>query len=238
MKNTLDMQSNIITKTFPTAADVAEAALHLILQSAAEAIEKRGKFVLSLAGGSTPKLLYQLLATSHQNWDNWYLVYGDERCLPYGDHKRNSTLVEEYWLRKIGFPLSNHLTADITNSTEEDARQYQKKISSILPIDFALLGMGEDGHTASLFPASKDRTDSTTDCVIAVHNAPKPPSNRISLSYQTFNQARVVCFLVTGSSKQQAIQQWLAGDDLPVSQIAGTADTYLFLDNAAEISRP
>ncbi len=227
------MQDNLIKHVLLTEEMVADAALQLIITTAVEAISQRGRFVLSLAGGTTPKLLYKMLAKTEQDWHNWYLIYGDERCLPDNDINRNSLMIKDNWLKKVDFPESNHFIPDTSLTTEAAALLYAKQIEHLLPLDMALLGMGEDGHTASLFPKQKIENQQIDASVLAIHNAPKPPTDRISLSYSVLNQARLVCFMVTGESKQSTVKQWLNGDDLPVSQIAGIEATYLFLDDTA-----
>ncbi len=206
----------------------ALAALELLLQQAAAAIAQRGRFVLALSGGSTPQLLYQLLATAEQDWNNWILVYGDERCLPYGNPERTSTLVEQCWLNVANFPRTNHYLPALEPGADIAALAYAETIASLLPIDVALLGMGEDGHTASLFPGHSHSQQS----VVPVHNSPKPPADRISLSYATLNAAAVVCFLVTGQGKQATLQRWLAGAEFPVANIHGKQATVLITDVA------
>lgn len=221
-------------KVFSTADSVADYALELILEKSAYCIWQKGSFVLSLAGGSTPSLLYQKLAHSHQDWSKWQLLYGDERHLPYGDKNRNDHMVKTQWLEQINFPEQQHHRIPYSDNINDSAKQYNTSIESLPDVDFALLGMGEDGHTASLFPEniSHDQRISTT---VAVTNAPKLPNERISLSYQQLNKADTVCFIITGEGKRQALSDWQAGNTLPVSCIAGKSDTYLLLDKAANI---
>lgn len=226
----IDMQTNFSLVTFTNANEVAEAGLQLLLQAANEAITQHGRFVLALAGGTTPKKLYQLLANTQQDWEKWFLIYGDERYLPETDNTRNSFMVYENWLSKVNFPVGNHFILNTASDVDTAAKNYAQQIEHLLPIDLALLGMGEDGHTASLFPQNLHKQLQSSASVLAVHNAPKPPSARISLSYQTLNQANIICFLVTGNTKQQAIQQWLQGVDLPVSNISGIKKTYCLTD--------
>ncbi|MEE8057538.1 MAG: 6-phosphogluconolactonase [Pseudomonadales bacterium] len=228
-------QPDLELRVYEDCHQVAAAALELVLQKACEAIDQRGRFVLALAGGTTPKSLYQQLAETDQDWSKWHLIYGDERCLPDGHSERNSTMVEECWLAKVGFPEKNHhvpaieLTPAIEQGTENTATNYGKRIDHLLPIDLALLGMGDDGHAASLFPGHVH----SEQVVVAVHNSPKPPSERISLSYATLCKARVVCFLVAGERKKQAVEGWMNGENLPVAKIHGAEKMFLLFDKAA-----
>jgi len=204
----------------------AGAALDLILEEAAAAIALRGRFVLALCGGSTPQAVYRRLAETKQDWQRWHLLYGDERCLPRGDAGRTTTLVERCWLNKISFPPGNHHVPPVERGTDAAALDYGAAIAPLLPLDMALLGMGEDGHTASLFPghAHPDQV------VVPVHDAPKPPPDRISMSYATLCGAATVCFLVTGEAKREALRNWLDGADLPVARVTGTRQTILITD--------
>lgn len=207
---------------------VAEHACDWLLAKARQAIAERGRFVLILAGGSTPKKLYERLSCRDEDWGNWYLLHGDERCLPAGDAERNATMVEQAWLQRVQFPSQNHLAIQAELGAEIAAAHYGEDIQRYLPADVCLLGMGEDGHTASLFP---DHAVQQGD-VIAVHDSPKPPSARVSLNYPLLNASRSVCFLVTGAGKQQALRQWAEGITLPVSRIHG-GETLLMLDKTA-----
>ncbi len=204
----------------------AELALSWLQEKAAEAIRLRGRFVLALAGGSTPKLLYQLLAETDQDWCRWYLIYGDERCLAKGHVDRNSTMIEQCWLNKVAFPPANHYLPAMELGADAAALDYAEAIAPLLPIDVALLGMGEDGHTASLFPGHTHPPQR----VVPVHHAPKPPDDRISLSYQTLTQAASICLLVTGKGKEQTVMAWMQGVDFPIANIHGTKETVLITD--------
>jgi 6-phosphogluconolactonase len=204
----------------------AAATLELVLERAADAIAERGRFILALCGGSTPERLYQQLARVDADWDRWHLVYGDERCLPLHHEDRTSTLVARCWLNPVGFPEENHHVPDVELGADIAATRYAAAIEPLLPLDLALLGIGEDGHTASLFPGHRH----PDMAVVPVHNAPKPPPARISLSYATLSDAAALCFLVTGAGKQKVLQQVLRGEDLPATRLIGKTQTSLITD--------
>ncbi|MGB1140901.1 MAG: 6-phosphogluconolactonase [Halioglobus sp.] len=205
----------------------AQAALDIVLTAAAAAISARGRFVLALSGGRTPGQLYRLLADTDQDWERWHLVYGDERCLPLGHVERTATMVSQHWLDPVGFPKENHHVPAVELGAVVAAEKYSETLLPLLPLDLALLGMGEDGHTASLFPGH-----SHPDlAVVPVFDAPKPPPERISLGYETLRSARSTCVLVTGNGKQQALRQWLAGQgELPVARALAPGRTILVTD--------
>ena len=211
-------------------APIAQTACNIILQAAEKAIKEKRSFVFSLAGGNTPKQLYSLLKSSNAQWQYWHLIYGDERFLPAGHPDRNSTLIEKTWLKHCSFPLANHHRIPDGLSLEETAQQYEELIETWLPIDFALLGIGADGHTASLFPENIEKDIANKITCIPVDNAPKPPPQRISLSYSVFNQAKTVCFIAGGNEKRQLLQQWQKNPALPCNRIHGVEDTLLITD--------
>ena len=167
-----------------------------------------------------------MLAKTHQDWSRWQLIYGDERCLPAEDPERTSTLVQQSWLNAVSFPPGNHHKAPAELGSDAAAQAYATDISALLPVDMALLGMGEDGHTASLFPGHIH----PELAVVPVHNSPKPPADRISLSYSTLCEADTVCLLVIGTAKRDALQRWQQGEDLPVARVHGRQKTVLITD--------
>lgn len=199
-------------QTEADAAAVADAACRLIGMAARDAIATRGRFRLVLAGGGTPLATYQRLASSDQQWKKWSLYYGDERCLPVGDPARNSELVAATGLAaKVG----KHYPIPVEQGAKAAASAYRERIRSAMPFDLVLLGMGEDGHTASLFPGH-DWPDKT---VFAVKDAPKPPPERVTLGPRALQACELILVLVTGESKHDAVQQWRAGAELPVARV-------------------
>jgi 6-phosphogluconolactonase len=217
--------NNVQRQDFANGRQMAQMALALLLQVAADAITARGRFVLALAGGTTPGPLYKLLARAIADWDRWHLVYTDERFLPYGHPDRNSTMVENNWLQAVGFPPQNHYMPDLEQQPEQAATAYATVIERLLPLDMALLGIGNDGHTASLFPGHHY----PDQIVVTEHNAPKPPATRISLGYSTLNAARVVCYLVCGVEKYAVVEDFSNGSDSPAARICGAESTHLMV---------
>lgn len=224
------MTENILAFTFPDNFYVAQKAMGIVLGAATEAIAARGRFVLALAGGSTPQLLYSLLRDASADWQRWHLVYGDERFLNIGHPERNSTLAETAWLEHCPFPRANHHIISDNMTLADTAHSYGEMIAGLLPIDLALLGIGEDGHTASLFPQNLANDMACENLCIPVSNAPKPPAERISLGYSALNNAGTVCFLATGSSKQTILQQWQKNTALPCNRVHGLDATILLTD--------
>lgn len=215
---------------FSDADEVARNTAERILGAAKKAIAARKVFRIVLAGGTTPEKTYRLLADADADWYAWEIFYGDERCLPVNDPERNSLMAATAWLDHVAIPPGNVHAIPAELGAEEGARAYDKTIESVVPFDVVLLGMGEDGHTASLFPGQRHME---SERVHAVHNAPKPPPDRISLSAGTLGHARQVLILVTGAGKQDAVTRWRGGEDLPVTRIRAPNGVDVLLDHAA-----
>ncbi len=220
------------------AETVAHSAVHRILMKAQEAISHRGVFKLVLAGGSTPKRIYEILAEQDQEWSKWHLFIGDERCLEIDDAERNSLMIQQTWLDKID--LSSDSMHDFMDThfhpikaelgPEQGAENYAKVIQDFLPFDLTLLGIGEDGHTASLFPGHQHNNSELTH---AVYNSPKPPLERVTLSQYAIAHSEQVMILVTGSGKKTAVKQWQQGETLPIAQVQAMNGVHVLIDQAA-----
>jgi 6-phosphogluconolactonase len=215
---------------FETAAQVADAVLEQIVKSAEHAITERGCFKIVLAGGSTPEKIYQQLVDTKTDWSKWMIYYGDERCLPAGDKDRNSIMATNALLSKVAIPETNIFTMPTELGTVEAAKKYREAIAKVGQFDLVLLGMGEDGHTASLFPGQSHAPEET---VHEIYNSPKPPAERISLSAKTLATTLQLFFIVTGESKRDPVKQWKQGIDLPVATISPAAGVDIFIDSAA-----
>ncbi len=215
---------------FDTAAEVADEVLAQILQSAEKAIAETGSFKLVLAGGSTPEKIYQQLVSAKTDWSKWMIYYGDERCLAADDKDRNSMMAANALLSKVAIPAENVFTMPTELGAVEAAVKYRKVIADVDQFDLVLLGMGEDGHTASLFPGHVNASEET---VHEVYNSPKPPSDRISLSAKTLASTKQCFFIVTGASKVDPVKQWKQGACLPVATIAPATGVDIYIDNAA-----
>ena len=211
------MQPNNRWHTLETADQVALAAYQQILKSAEQAIAEHGTFKLVLAGGSTPEKVYRLLAQADADWSKWYIYYGDERCLPADHADRNSLMATSAFLEKVAIPDAQIFTIPAELGPEPAAKKYQQIVASALPFDMVLLGMGEDGHTASLFPGHQHQEE---ELAHAVYNSPKPPPERVSISAKALSNTQQLIFLITGANKQEAVKNWRSGQDLPVATIA------------------
>jgi 6-phosphogluconolactonase len=215
---------------FADAGELSRAAEAHIQQRAREVIAQRGEFRIVLAGGTTPEAVYQRLVGLDTDWSRWQVYYGDERCVPANNAERNSLMAARSWLDRVPIAAENIFPIHAEAGAEIAARAYANIVREACPFDLVLLGMGEDGHTASLFPG---QTHDPTELVHAVHDAPKPPPDRVSLGLAALNDAEEVIILVTGEGKRDAVAGWRAGADLPVAQVHGRHGVDVYIDAAA-----
>ena len=214
---------------YPATAELEQAATQAILNSARQAISLRGAFHIVLAGGTTPRRVYELLCKADADWAAWHIYFGDERCLPPDHAERNSRMASLAWLDHVAIPSSQIHLIPAERGAEIAASLYAQTLAGIELFDLVLLGLGEDGHTASLFPNHDLGNTLSASNAIAVLDAPKPPPQRVSLSAQRLSAARQVMFLVTGAAKQQAINDWRRGVAIPAAAInpVGGVDVHL-----------
>jgi 6-phosphogluconolactonase len=212
------------------AGAVARAAARSLLTCARESIALRGRFRVVLAGGTTPLAAYRMLSGESAGWASWEVYFGDERCLPRGHPGRNDLAARQAFLDSVPVPREHVFAVPAELGPEKAALAYTGIIAEAMPFDLVLLGMGEDGHTASLFP---DRRIDDEALVIPVHDAPKPPSERVSLSPKALAACREMLVLVTGSAKRDALAAWRRGADLPISRVTASTGARVLLDPAA-----
>ncbi len=201
---------------FETQQAINQAAVNRIMAAAKVAIDRYGSFLVVLAGGSTPKSVYELLSREQADWENWHIYHNDDRCLPVDHPERNSLMARQSWLDHVAIPSSqiHDIPAELGNV--EGAKAYAKTLAGVRAFDLVLLGLGEDGHTASLFPGQL--VDNSADAV-PVFNAPKPPAERVTMSQMRLSDTHEVLFLVTGQGKQEAVDQWRNGEAIPATLV-------------------
>lgn len=217
-------------QSFESQVSLDQAAMERVVALADSSIKARGQFHLVLAGGSTPKNVYTLLKNINTDWHKWHVYFGDERCLDSAHQGRNSTMAFEAWLNHIDIPTQNIHTIPAELGPVEGAHLYNETLGKVGDFDLVLLGLGEDAHTASLFPGH--RWDNNLDA-LAVFDAPKPPPLRISMSPARLSRSKSVLFLVSGKEKQTAINQWKAGDLIPASTITCNNGVDVFCFNVS-----
>ncbi len=217
-----------IIRVFPDAEAVSRAAAEEFVRRASDAVAARGRFTVALSGGSTPKRLYELLAEpalrSQADWNRVDFFWGDERCLPPDHAESNYHAAREAMLSRLPIPAGRvHRMEAERPDRDAAARDYQAVIAKTFgrddagpppAFDLILLGMGPDGHTASLFPHNPTLGE-TARWVVAVHDAPKPPPDRMTLTYPILNAAYEVLFLVAGADKAAVLAEVLEGPAAP-----------------------
>jgi len=208
---------NSVFLSFDSQDALDKNAIQFILKQANTAIIKKGSFSLVLSGGTTPVGLYKLLAKEKIDFKKWHIYFGDERCLPVDHLDRNSYVAESIWLSKVNILKSHIHIIPAELGGKEGALKYEKILNKNENFDLVILGLGDDGHIASLFP--NDNWDNSKQ-VISITNSPKPPNHRISLSPSRLSSTENVLFLISGKNKLDALNQWKGGDDIPVKLIS------------------
>jgi xylulose-5-phosphate/fructose-6-phosphate phosphoketolase len=213
------------------AAELLQAAYRRILGAAARAIEQRGRFLIVLAGGDTPRDLYRMMRTADTDWSRWHVYFGDERCLAPEDYHRNSRMAEDAWLDHVAIPRDQMHAIPVDLGASAAALAYAETLCGIGEFDLVVLGLGEDGHTASLFPGREWGAAADAPDALAVFDAPKPPLQRVSLSAARLSRARAVLFLVEGEAKRAAVMQWRAGGDIPARAVRPQAGVVVLAES-------
>jgi 6-phosphogluconolactonase len=236
---------------FSDAGEMVEVEAERIVTGARESIARKGCFLLSLAGGSTPRPLYELLATprfaTRIDWPHVHVFWGDERCVPPDNPESNYRMAREALLDHVEFPPTNVHRIRGEDEPTKAAAAYEEMLGAffgsreILPrasFDLVLLGMGADGHTASLFPGSAAARE-TRRWVVA-SPGPQPGRWRISLTPVLLNAAEDVTFLVSGANKADRLKELFEDrrpDRLPAQFIRPTHGALHWMIDAAAAAR-
>jgi 6-phosphogluconolactonase len=229
-----------------SAQALIETTAQRLIAAAQESIAARGTFSLALAGGSTPKALYQLLASEpwrdRIEWSKVHVFFGDERAVPPDDEYSNDRMACEALLNHVPIPRANvHRMRGECEDLDSAARDYEEQLREHFPLDLVLLGMGDDGHTASLFPHSPALRENEKLCVATPVASLEPHVRRLTLTLPAINAAHQVWLLVTGSGKAARLQQVLAGmendardaESTPIQGVAPSGEYLWLLDEAA-----
>ena len=226
------------------------AAAELFIETSIQAIAQRGRFLVALSGGNTPTELYQLLAQTPYreriNWQKLHAFWGDERCVPIGDLENNYRQAYEVLLGRVPIPPENIHRVRSELEPEAAAEDYARALKDFAtpPLDWprfdlVLLGMGNDGHTASLFPGSEVTAATPTLAVTAQYE--DRPANRVTLTPLVFNAARRILFLVSGESKSETLANVLYGEyqpeKLPAQRIRPTDGELIWMVDKTAASK-
>lgn len=211
---------------------LARAACARIRARATAAIALRGDFRIVLAGGGTPRATYELMRGADADWARWHVYYGDERCLPADDAERNSVMAADAWLDHVAIPAAQRHAIPAEQGARAAAAAYARTLQAVGEFDLVLLGLGEDGHIASLFPGHDWGTRRDAPAVLAVHAAPKPPPDRVSLGAARLSNTRAALFLIAGAGKRNAVRAWRRGDHMPAGAIRPTNGVDVLVERA------
>jgi len=229
---------NTDIRVFPDLTTLSAAAVRLFVDSAAQAIRERGRFLVALGGGSTPMALYRQLVREPIDWTRVHVFWGDERLILPEDSESNYGQASEALLKHVPIPAENvHRVASELESAAAvtDYALTLKRFASP-PLDWprfdlVLLGMGEDGHTASLFPGSP--VEMKEPVIAVTGHYQDRPANRISLTPVVINAARLVTFLVSGNRKAAILSRVLSKTEsfelLPAQRIRPTEGKVVWL---------
>ena len=239
----------------PTPAAVAEAAARFFCDHALAAVKARGVARIAISGGSTPKRMFELLADKTKPffaevpWDNIHLFWVDERCVPPTDPESNYRMTSEAMLQHVPLPTSRVYRMEGEMQPEVAAARYESRIRNAFKLegaetptfDLILLGMGDDGHTASLFPHTAGIDE--MNAIVMANHVPQKDTWRITLTWPVINQARAVAFLIEGAAKAEVLHEVLLGKYDPESKPSqlirpASGRLTMLLDRAAAAKLP
>jgi 6-phosphogluconolactonase len=216
------VSTSVEIRKLTTPQELFAAAAEEVVRAAEEAVAARGRFTIALSGGSTPKSLFNLLATNARTtlpWDRMFFFWGDERHVPPTDAESNYRMADEAMLSKIPVAAGNVFriatenpdAAAAADAYEQTLRKFFQLGPGEFPrFDLILLGMGPDGHTASLFPGTAALQEKSR--LVVANWVEKLKASRITLTLPVLNAARCVAFLVSGTDKADALKAVLEGD--------------------------
>ncbi len=244
------MTTSAEIRILTTPQELFEAAAEEVVRAAQEAVAQRGRFTIALSGGSTPKSLFNLLATNARNvfpWDRTFFFWGDERHVPPTDPDSNYHMAEEAMLSKIPVPAGNVFRVPAENpdaSAAADAYEqtlrkfFQLEPGQVPVFDLILLGMGPDGHTASLFPGTAGLHEKSK--LVIANWVDKLKASRLTLTLPVLNAARCVVFLVSGTDKatvlRAVLEEDVSGEQYPSKLVRPSNGKLIWLVDRAAAS--
>ena len=229
-------------KVFPNAEVLADEAARLVCVALREALEERAQASLVLSGGSTPRALHQRLTlhVDRLDWSRVQVFWSDERCVPPGHPESNYRMAQETLLQDLPIPPHHIHRMACEDACQEAAKVYTETLHATVGtgdtlFDVSILGMGEDGHTASLFPGSPLlKEQAWVGCAEAPPSS--PVRQRMTLTLTALNASRLALFMVTGRAKREALTNVLnaeTSEPLPAALVQPAGDLYWYVDSAA-----
>jgi 6-phosphogluconolactonase len=236
----------LILKVSASNTEVTRAAAEHFVHSAAEAVRLRGVARIAISGGSTPKTVFELLASEYADkvpWDKLQLFWVDERCVPPDDPESNYGMTRAAMLSKVPLPAANVHRMEGELDPEEAASRYESEIRNTFRLegaqtptfDLIILGLGPDGHTASLFPHTEGLSEMSRICI--ANHVPQKDTWRMTLTWPVITQGRDVAFLIEGADKAEIVRTVFAGaydpETYPAQLIRPASGKLLLLLDAA-----
>jgi 6-phosphogluconolactonase len=243
-------KNHVDVEVRPSPQSVAERAAEVTEALALDRIRATGRFSIALAGGSTPRLYHEVFAAQSMDAIDWakvHVLFSDDRAVPITHKDSNYKMAEESLLSHVPIPSGNvHRIEGDDGDHQRAAKDYEQTLAAVvgpqMQVDLVCLGMGEDGHTASLFPGTKETIGKNgavgvNRYVIATLAPPTSPvAQRVSFSYLAIAKAKNVLVLATGQAKANRLKEVLTGEgDLPMQRVVREREghTIFIIDNAA-----
>ncbi len=231
-------------KSFDTPQDVANAFAERLIELLNQAKDAGTTATVCLSGGSTPKLLFKTLAKDHADidWSPLHFFWGDERCVPADSGESNYGEADRLFLRDANIPAENIHAVNTSLAPGSAADDYQRQIEAVVAKDSAgkpafdlmVLGMGDDGHTASIFPHQMELLASEQVCEVATH--PDSGQKRVTVTGPVISASKEICFLVTGANKADVLSQILkdhpGSEQYPTRHFSDLSTVTFWLDKA------
>lgn len=241
-------------EVFPDVEAMSDAAAEIIVDIARESVRARGRFSIALAGGNTPKRTYELLVELHRaeiDWPRWQVFFGDERFVPSDDKRSNYKMARDALLSAAPIPPGHvHPIPTDTRTVGDAADAYDQTLRDVLgggdtqpsAIDLVLLGVGPDGHTASLFPGSPVLSERAQWArAVEAPTTVQPAVPRVTLTLPCLNGARNVVFLIAGNDKRPVVVEILQGGEAaqryPAAMVRAAGRTVWLIEQSAAPSR-
>lgn len=223
-----------VAKRYETTEQVHDALCGHIADLAEDAIAKRGSFSIVVTGGATVVPLYRRLACLDTDWSCWRVYWSDERCVPPASEQRNSKLAFDAWLSDVPIPSTQLFPIPAELGPLAGAAQYDRLLSGADDFDLVLLSLGEDGDVASVFSdVACEGAKHVSDAALPVHNAPRPPISRVTLSLSRLARSRSVALVAVGRNKRSAVGRLAQRADQPATRLALASKLELWLDRDA-----
>jgi len=211
-KNNFYFESNIDKLSSRIAEDILKISNY--------EIRLKKTFHIVLAGGTTFNKVYENLGNSNSSWNNWFVYMGDERFVDISNTLRNDYLIKKKWLANSPIPKDNCHFIPYDSNPRKAVNMYEDTLKKVEKFDLVLLGMGEDGHTASLFPNIEGHNQQKKS-VVYINNAPKEPTERITMTYRSLNNSKNVFKVISGNKKKEVFEKLLNGHQFPISNVIG-----------------